>query len=598
MRVGLAQLNTTVGDLDGNVERIVDAYDRAEAAGCDLAAFPELADHRLPARGPGAQARLRRRQPSRAGQGAPPAPAGARPSSASSTPSRDLSQRRRGVRQRRRCSACTASASCRTTPCSTSSATSRRATDRPAGAVRHRRRPGRRVHLRGRLEPQRPDRRAGRRRRRAGREHQRLAVLRRAAGRARADAGHPGRRRRRARSSTSTRSAGRTSWSSTAPRWCSTPTASCVARAPQFVEELLVVDLDVRAGLPQAPARPTGRAPPSRAARDRRHRAAAVAATTEPLGGVHARCSTRSPRSTRRSSSALRDYVTQERVHRRRASACRAASTRRSWPAIAADALGPEHVHGVSMPSRYSSDGSRPTPRRWPATSASTTAPSPSSPPSPRSSSCWRRRSTGREPDLTEENLQSRIRGMLLMALSNKFGWMVLTTGNKSEMAVGYSTLYGDTAGGFAVIKDVPKLLVYALCRLRQRPRPAARSSPRRCSPSRPRPSCAPTSATTRACRPTRCSTRSSRPTSRTTAPRPSWSADGFDEAVVRRIARLVDLAEYKRRQSPARRAGHARRRSARTAASRSPTATAADRPPFTHVQMSSVPGSLTHCVS
>ena len=71
----------------------------------------------------------------------------------------------------------------------------------------------------------------------------------------------------------------------------------------------------------------------------------------------------------------------------------------------------------------------------------------------------------GRAPDLTEENLQSRIRGVTLMALSNKFGWLVLTTGNKSESAVGYSTLYGDTAGGFAVIKDVPKLLVYRLCR-------------------------------------------------------------------------------------------------------------------------------------
>ena len=64
------------------------------------------------------------------------------------------------------------------------------------------------------------------------------------------------------------------------------------------------------------------------------------------------------------------------------------------------------------------------------------------------------------------------------MALSNKFGWLVLTTGNKSEMAVGYSTLYGDTAGGFAVIKDVPKLLVYELCRLRQRARPGTRSIP------------------------------------------------------------------------------------------------------------------------
>ncbi len=73
----------------------------------------------------------------------------------------------------------------------------------------------------------------------------------------------------------------------------------------------------------------------------------------------------------------------------------------------------------------------------------------------------------GHETDLTEENLQARIRGNLLMALSNKFGWLVLTTGNKSEMSVGYTTLYGDLAGGFAVIKDVPKTLVYRLCKWR-----------------------------------------------------------------------------------------------------------------------------------
>ena len=73
----------------------------------------------------------------------------------------------------------------------------------------------------------------------------------------------------------------------------------------------------------------------------------------------------------------------------------------------------------------------------------------------------------GRDPDITEENLQARIRGNLLMALSNKFGWLVLTTGNKSEMSVGYSTLYGDSAGGFAVIKDIEKTLVYALARWR-----------------------------------------------------------------------------------------------------------------------------------
>jgi NAD+ synthase (glutamine-hydrolysing) len=73
----------------------------------------------------------------------------------------------------------------------------------------------------------------------------------------------------------------------------------------------------------------------------------------------------------------------------------------------------------------------------------------------------------GTPPNEAEENLQARVRGNLLMALSNKFGWLVLTTGNKSEMAVGYATIYGDMAGGFAVIKDVPKTLVYQLCRYR-----------------------------------------------------------------------------------------------------------------------------------
>ena len=72
-------------------------------------------------------------------------------------------------------------------------------------------------------------------------------------------------------------------------------------------------------------------------------------------------------------------------------------------------------------------------------------------------------------PDITEENLQARIRGNYLMALSNKFGWLVLTTGNKSEISVGYSTLYGDTAGGFAVLKDVYKTMVYQLARYRNR---------------------------------------------------------------------------------------------------------------------------------
>ena len=84
------------------------------------------------------------------------------------------------------------------------------------------------------------------------------------------------------------------------------------------------------------------------------------------------------------------------------------------------------------------------------------------------------------EPDLAAENIQARIRGNLMMALSNKHGWLVLTTGNKSEMSVGYATLYGDMAGGFAVIKDVPKTLVYELVRHRnERGRAASWSRPR-----------------------------------------------------------------------------------------------------------------------
>ena len=135
--------------------------------------------------------------------------------------------------------------------------------------------------------------------------------------------------------------------------------------------------------------------------------------------------------------------------------------------AIAVDALGAEHVHAVMMPSEFTADMSVNDAREMakligvkyseiaikPMFEAYTTALSPQ---------------FGSLPfDATEENLQARIRGMLLMALSNKFGSIVVTTGNKSEMAVGYCTLYGDMAGGFALLKDVPKTLVYKLCNYR-----------------------------------------------------------------------------------------------------------------------------------
>jgi len=136
---------------------------------------------------------------------------------------------------------------------------------------------------------------------------------------------------------------------------------------------------------------------------------------------------------------------------------------------VAVDALGPSHVHGVTMPSRYSSDGS--------VDDAVTLAgnlgidiATMAIEASHRTLATTLEPLLGGDPSgLTDENLQSRIRGVLLMALSNAKGWIVLTTGNKSEMATGYSTLYGDSAGGFAVIKDVSKTLVYALCHHRNR---------------------------------------------------------------------------------------------------------------------------------
>jgi NAD+ synthase (glutamine-hydrolysing) len=218
--------------------------------------------------------------------------------------------------------------------------------------------------------------------------------------------------------------------------------------------------------------------------------------------------------------------------------------------AIAVDAVGPERVHGVLMPSRYSSDHSV-TDAEALAVNLGIDHRTIAIEPAHRALLDMLAPSFGDRPaDLTEENLQSRIRGVLLMALSNKFGWLVLTTGNKSESAVGYSTLYGDTAGGFAVIKDVRKLLVYELCH--ERNRRAGREL-------------VPTAVLTKA------PSAELRPDQRDDQSLPPYDvldpiieayveqdrtageliAAGLDADVVRRITRLVDLAEYKRRQSP-----------------------------------------------
>jgi len=133
--------------------------------------------------------------------------------------------------------------------------------------------------------------------------------------------------------------------------------------------------------------------------------------------------------------------------------------------AIAVDALGLEHVRGVGMPSPYSSPGSIEDARSLAANLGIRFDLLPINDAFDAYRKILKNAFAGRPEDATEENIQSRIRGTLLMALSNKFGGIVLSTGNKSELAVGYCTLYGDMAGGLAVISDVPKTMVYRLAR-------------------------------------------------------------------------------------------------------------------------------------
>jgi NAD+ synthase (glutamine-hydrolysing) len=153
----------------------------------------------------------------------------------------------------------------------------------------------------------------------------------------------------------------------------------------------------------------------------------------------------------------------------------------------------------------------------------------------------------GMEPDTTEENIQARIRGTLLMAISNKTRKMVLTTGNKSEMSVGYATLYGDMAGGFAAIKDVPKTLVYRLAEYRNKIKPVI---PRRVFERPPSAELAPDQKDTDSLPPYPVLDPILERYVELDQSADDIIAAGFDEAIVRRVLRMVDRNEYKRRQA------------------------------------------------
>ncbi len=218
--------------------------------------------------------------------------------------------------------------------------------------------------------------------------------------------------------------------------------------------------------------------------------------------------------------------------------------------ALCVEALGADRVHGVSMPSRYSSTATRGDAERLAESLGIDFREIAIEPTVDAFTSALREHFAGRDSDLTEENLQARIRGTLLMALSNKFGWLVIATGNKSELSVGYSTLYGDLAGGFALIKDVYKTDVFRLSRwLNERAgREVIPASIIERAPSAElradqldEDSLPPYPALDRVLEAYVELDRS----------REELAQDGFDADVVDRAVGMIDRAEYKRRQAP-----------------------------------------------
>jgi NAD+ synthase (glutamine-hydrolysing) len=326
-----------------------------------------------------------------------------------------------------------------------------------------------------------------------------------------------------------------------------------LASAPQFEETVMVVDLEVRPVYRKRLLDPRGRptAPPlpvtvvsseGRQASDGSRLPAVISPLLDPIEEIY-----------RALVLGTHDYVTKNGFSDVVVGLSGGIDSS-LVAVIATDALGAEHVHGVSMPSRYSSDHSRSDAQILAERLGIDYRTIPIEPAHAALMEMLAPSFQGLHEDLTEENLQSRIRGVVLMALSNKNNWMVLTTGNKSELAVGYSTLYGDTAGGFAVLKDVTKTMVYKLARWHNDTAEAVG-----------RPGPIPVAVLTKP------PSAELRPDQRDDQSLPPYdildpileayvegdmTADelveaGFDEQLVRRVVRLVDLAEYKRRQSP-----------------------------------------------
>lgn len=216
--------------------------------------------------------------------------------------------------------------------------------------------------------------------------------------------------------------------------------------------------------------------------------------------------------------------------------------------AIAVDALGPEKVRAVMMPSKYTADISWIDARDMANRLGVKYDEIPISPMYDAFENSLSTEFKGLSPDTTEENIQARIRGTLLMALSNKSGRIVLTTGNKSEMAVGYCTLYGDMAGGFAVIKDVVKTLVYRLCEYRNSISPVI---PERIITRPPSAELRPDQKDQDSLPPYEILDAILERYMENDVPIENLIKEGFAQEDVEKVTRLIKINEYKRRQSP-----------------------------------------------
>ncbi|HKP18598.1 MAG TPA: NAD(+) synthase, partial [Gaiellaceae bacterium] len=218
--------------------------------------------------------------------------------------------------------------------------------------------------------------------------------------------------------------------------------------------------------------------------------------------------------------------------------------------ALAVEAVGPERVHAVSMPSRFSSESTRGDARRLAENLGVDFREVPIDPVVEAFDDALRPSFGDRPRDLTEENLQARIRGVLLMALSNKFGWLVVATGNKSELSVGYATLYGDMAGGFALLKDVFKTDVFRLAK-HLNGRAGRELIPESIIDRAPSAELRDNQLDQDSLPPYPELDRVLEAYVELDRSREELAMDGFDAEVVERALAMIDRAEYKRRQAP-----------------------------------------------